>query len=67
MRNERLEEIKTSYPKGTRIKIIKMINEPQYSGKEGTVAFIDDEGQLHGTWGGCAIIPNIDTFEIIKN
>ena len=40
---------------------------PGYNRKEGTVNFIDDEGQLHGTWGGLAVIPGLDQFEIIKN
>lgn len=51
---------------GDKIKIISMDGEPQYTGKEGIVEKIDDMGQLHGNWGGCAIIPEIDLFEIIK-
>ncbi len=50
---------------GTKIKIISMDGEPQYTGKEGEITRIDDAEQLHGTWGGCAIIPGVDTFEII--
>ena len=37
-----------------------------YDGKEGTVEHIDGIGQLHGTWGGVAIIPGVDDFEIIN-
>lgn len=37
-----------------------------YANKSGTVTCIDDLGQLHGTWGGLAIIPEVDTIEIIK-
>jgi Domain of unknown function (DUF4314) len=51
---------------GTKVKIIEMTGEPHYKDKEGVVTHIDDIGQLHGTWGGCAIIPEKDTFEIIK-
>lgn len=66
---------------GTRIRIIKMNDEVpvsrafpdgidhgarRYNGKEGTVQSIDDQGQLHGTWGGLAVIPDEDSFEIIK-
>lgn len=51
---------------GDKIKIISMDGEPQYTGKEGIVEKIDDMGQLHGNWGGCAIIPEIDLFEIIE-
>lgn len=52
---------------GKKIHIINMEGEPQYSGKEGIVSFVDDMGQLHGTWGGCAIIPESDTFNIIED
>ena len=52
---------------GDRIKIISMEGEPQYSGKTGVVIHIDDIGQLHGTWGGCALIPGIDNFVVIPN
>lgn len=51
---------------GDTIKITKMEGEPQYDNATGVVTHIDDIGQLHGTWGGCAIIPEIDLFEIIK-
>ena len=52
---------------GDKIKIISMNGEPQYTGKIGTVEHIDDIGQIHGTWGGCAIIPGTDEYEIITN
>lgn len=51
---------------GDYIRIIEMRGEPQYSGKLGRVTVIDSIGQLHGTWGGLAIIPGEDSFEIIK-
>lgn len=44
-----------------------MKGEPQYSRKCGIVQFIDDIGQIHGDWGGCAIIPGEDQYEIIKS
>lgn len=50
---------------GDKIKIISMADEPQYTGRTGTITHIDDAGQLHGTWGGCALIPEVDTFEIM--
>ena len=57
----------TSLPKiGDVIKIIKMKDEPQYTGKTSIVEKIDDAGQIHGTWGGCAIIPNIDEYLILE-
>lgn len=51
---------------GDTIKIIRMEGEPQYTGKIGIVEFVDDANQIHGTWGGCALIPGVDLFEIIK-
>ena len=49
---------------GDTVKIIKMEGEPQYTDRVGVVTHIDDAGQIHGTWGGCAIIPNVDTYVI---
>ena len=50
---------------GDRIKIIKMKDESQYTNREGVVTHIDDAGQIHGTWGGCAIIPEVDTYILL--
>ena len=52
---------------GDRIKIIHMEGEPQYTNREGVVTHINDAGQIHGTWGGCAIVPEIDKFIVIDN
>lgn len=51
---------------GKHIRIIQMKDEPGYAGKEGVVESIDGIGQLHGTWGSLAIIPEEDTFEILE-
>lgn len=51
---------------GDKIKIVYMEGEPHYTGREGVVVRIDDAGQIHGTWGGCAIIPETDSFEILE-
>lgn len=45
---------------GDKIKIVEIIEEPQYTGKVGIIQYIDDIGQLHGTWGGLAIQPEKD-------
>ena len=52
---------------GDTIKIIKMDGEPQYTNREGVVTHIDDAGQIHGTCGGCAILPEIDEFIILDD
>lgn len=49
---------------GDKIRIISMAGEPQYTGKTGIIEFIDDIGQIHGTWGGCALIPGEDDYII---
>lgn len=51
---------------GDKIRINYMEGEPKYTGKEGTVRSIDDMGQLHGSWGGLAVIPGSDDFTIIE-
>ncbi len=51
---------------GDLIKVIKMEGEPDYSNRVGTVTAIDGIGQLHGTWGGLAIIPKKDTYQVLK-
>ena len=51
---------------GDLIKVIKMEGEPDYSNRVGTVTAIDGIGQLHGTWGGLAIIPEKDTYQVLK-
>ena len=43
-----------------KIKIIQM------EGREGVVKYIDDLGQLHATWGGCALIPGTGRFELVQ-
>ena len=52
---------------GDKIRIINMEGEPQYTDKEGIVKYIDDAKQIHGTWGGCALIPEEDEWEVIDN
>ena len=52
--------------KGDKIRVIYMSGEPEYKNKIGVVNYIDDIGQIHGTWGCLAIIPEDDQYEIIK-
>lgn len=51
---------------GDKIRIIDMLGEPHYAGKEGIITSVDDTGQYHGTWGGLAIQPEHDDYEIIE-
>lgn len=51
---------------GDKIRILHMDGEPHYAGKEGIVEHIDDIGQIFGSWGGCAVIPGLDIYEVIE-
>jgi len=51
---------------GDKIRINYMKGEPQYTGVEGVVHYIDDIGDIHGSWGGCAIVPDVDEYEVIE-
>ena len=51
---------------GQTIKIVCMKVEPQYTGKTGTVTHIDSKNQIHGTWGGLALQPENDEWEVIE-
>ena len=62
-----MTEINKTKPQvGDTIQIINMLGEPNHSGKTGVIKSIDSMGQLHGTWGGLAVIPEEDIFKIIK-
>lgn len=58
-----------NYHIGDRIRIddLKDIRSGDYNGRTGTIEHIDSIGQLHGTWGGLALIPGIDGITVIKN
>lgn len=54
------------YLVGYEVEILDMEGEPQYTGKRGIVKYVDDLPSLHGTWGGCSILPDRDTFKILS-
>jgi len=60
------EEVELLFKKGDKIFIDMMIDEPSYRGRTGVVEYIDDIGQLHGTWGGLALICNYDKFHKVE-
>ena len=58
---------------GDTIRIIRMSDDggkdlqaQMYNGRSGVVEHIDSIGQLHGTWGGLAVIPGVDEIETLK-
>lgn len=66
IKSKEIEAIKKNYPKGTRIKLIKMKDPyPITEGTIGTVDFVDGAGQIHICWdngSSLALIPDIDIF-----
>ena len=67
-RKQIMEKVKI----GDTIRIIRMNDDGgkdlparMYNGRSGVVEHIDSIGQLHGTWGGLAVIPGVDDFEVI--
>ena len=47
------------------IHIYHMFGEPEYTDREGVVRSIDDMDQIHGSWGGLALLFD-DDWEIIE-
>ena len=56
------------YEVGMKVFIIHIVDDIQdYYGRVGFITHIDDIGQLHGTWGGLALIPSIDDFIVLED
>ena len=66
----RLSAFKDTYTPGTRVKLLEMKDElygPPV-GSIGVVDFVDDMEQIHVRWetgSGLALIPDVDSFEIL--
>ena len=51
---------------GMKVRIIHLDGEDnRYDDIEGVIEYVDAIGQLHGSWGGLAIIPDVDEFELV--
>ena len=68
-RKQIMEKVKI----GDTIRIIRMnddggrdLQARMYNGRSGVVEHIDSIGQMHGTWGGLAVIPGVDEIETLK-
>jgi len=71
--NEMTEPMNKTAMVGDTIRIIRMDDNDgkdrqatRMNGREGVIEHIDSMNQLHGTWGGLAVVPDIDDFVIIK-
>lgn len=67
----RAEYARKCYPAGTKIRLIDMNDpyDPVPSGTIGTVACVDDAGQLHMDWQNgrtLALVPGVDSFEVLE-
>lgn len=67
-----LEALRDRYPAGTRIRLIHMADDiaPVPSGTIGSVAIIDDAGNIHMNWENgrsLALIEGVDEFEVINS
>ena len=68
---KKVEALTRRYPKGTRICLDSMENDPFPipSGSRGTVQFVDDAGQLIMKWdngSSLSLIPGEDRFHVIQ-
>ena len=68
---KKAELLKQRYPKGTRICLDSMENDPDPipSGTKGTVQFVDDAGTLHCKFDNgrtLGVIPGVDDFHVIR-
>ena len=64
------EYYKQRYPKGTRIELIQMGNDPRPvpPGTRGTVVYVDDMGQIGMQWDNgrsLSLIPGEDSFRVL--
>lgn len=66
------ELYREKYPRGTRLCLTADMPDPYTPKKAGdifTVSFVDDAGQIHGSFasgGSIALIPSVDSFEVVN-
>ena len=56
------------YEVGMMLLIVHIVDALEdYSGRVGVITHIDDIGQLHGTWGSLALVPELDDFIVLED
>ena len=60
-----MKEVRRWSKVGDMIHIFHMFGESEYADREGIVRYIDDMDQIHGTWGGCALVSG-DDFVVLE-
>lgn len=65
-----VERVKRMYPRGTRVELIQMGNDPYPipAGTKGTVVYVNDMGQIDIEWDNgrtLSLIPGEDDFKVI--
>lgn len=63
MTEKELAELKRRYEN----QLVFVVIEDDYHpiAAKGRVTFVDDAGQLHGTWGSLAAVPGVDRIELL--
>lgn len=61
--------LRKEYTEGTKVRLLTDLEDdysPHLAGDILTVSYVDDRGQIHGSWksgGSLALIPEVDNFE----
>ena len=61
--------LRKEYTEGTKVRLLTDLEDdysPHLAGDILTVSYVDDKGQIHGSWksgGSLALIPEVDNFE----
>ena len=61
----RVQKLRSKFTKGSKIRCIRMVDEPRMTGADGIIDYVDDAGQVHVNWGGgssLALNPEIDDY-----
>lgn len=67
-----VERIRKQYPQGTKLRLLKDLDDPYVQKRAGDVmivSYVDDAGQVHGTWesgGSIALLYGVDAFEAVS-